>query len=135
MKNINVFVYGTLLSQGSNPAELMVNAEVVCPATAPGSIYDLGWYPGYKPSAVDAEEDDWANGVLGELIRVDKEGLERLDSYEGYPGLYTRMEIPVTTEDYETVPALVYVYSGSIHPDDIIPHGDWLRYEKAEEAD
>lgn len=122
-KNILVFCYGTLLSGSSNPAERLVNAEVVCHASAPGSIYDLGWYPGYQPHINDQP-------VLGELIRVDKEGLERLDAYEGYPGLYTRMEVPVTTENYETVPALVYVYNGKIHPDDIIPHGDWLRYEE-----
>ncbi len=127
MKNINVFVYGTLLSNGANPAERMVDAEVVGPASAPGIIYDLGWYPGYK---ADSE-----NVVLGELIRIDEEGLERLDAYEGYPSLYKRLEIPVMTEDYETVPALVYVYNGNIHEDDVVPRGDWIAYAKEKEKD
>jgi gamma-glutamylcyclotransferase (GGCT)/AIG2-like uncharacterized protein YtfP len=126
MRNINVFVYGTLLSAGANPAERMVDAEVVTGAKVPGVIYDLGWYPGFKQaSALDDPSD-----VFGELIKVDEEGIERLDAYEGAPSLYTRAETTVQTNAGEFVPAFVYVYNGNVHDDDRIVGGNWLDYEK-----
>lgn len=126
MRNINVFVYGTLLSGSCNPAGRMVDAEVVGPATIPGQIYDLGWYPGFKRQSVVEEP----SLVKGELIRIDEEGLERLDAYEGCPHLYSRAEITAITDDGEAIPAYVYEYNGNVHEDDVIPHGDFLQHEK-----
>lgn len=139
MKNINVFVYGTLLSEGSNPASAMVDAEVIGRATVPGVIYDLGWFPGFKRASVVDEDQSL---VHGELIRVDEEGLERLDAYEGCPSLYHREETTVilTKDDWDddlwaAVPAYIYIYNGNVHEDDRVPTGEWIGYEKALEDD
>lgn len=131
MRNINVFVYGTLLSGSCNPAERMVDAEVVGPATAHGQIYDLGWFPGFKRQST-VEGDSL---VKGEVIRIDEEGLERLDAYEGVPSLYSRGEITAITDDGEAIPAYVYIYNGNVHEDDLIPHGDFIRHEAEGQGD
>lgn len=135
MKNINVFVYGTLLSAATNPAERLVDAEVVTGAKVPGVIYDLGWYPGFKPLSVMADRNGNMPEVLGELIKVDEEGLERLDAYEGCPSLYHRAETTVQTNAGEFVPAYVYVYNGNVHDDDRVVGGNWLDYEAKQEND
>lgn len=129
MRNINVFVYGTLLSGASRPASAFVGADVLSTAYVPGAIYDLGWFPGFKTvSAI--EHGDYLPEVKGELILVDEEGLERLDAYEGCPDLYSRQDITVKTEGGFFVPAFIYVYNGNVHKDDLVPHGDWLAHEK-----
>lgn len=127
MKNTHVFVYGTLLSKGANPASNMVGAEVVTGGQIPGSIYDLGWYPGYKLSTIT---DDTPSIVKGELIRVTEEDMDRLDSYEGVPDLYRRAQTTVETDNGEFVPAYVYVYNGNVHNDDLVLDGDWIKHLK-----
>lgn len=131
MNQHNVFVYGTLLSAASNPAERLVDAKVISRGTVPGFIYDLGWFPGYKPLSVLEE----INHVQGELISVDQEGLERLDAYEGCPSLYRRADTTVLTEEGEYVPAQIYIYNGQVHPDDVVPHGDWISYSHDKEKE
>lgn len=84
-----LFVYGTLKRGCSNHAQ-MDGQEFVGPArTEAGfTLYDLGGYP-----AIVAEPGD-RNGVVGEVWRVDAEGLSRLDRFEGvHEGLYRREPI------------------------------------------
>ncbi len=126
MKNNLVFCYGTLLSQGSRPAAAFVNAEVLGKATAPGRIYDLGWFPGFKK----CEDIYDACEVIGELIAVDQIGLEHLDTYEGCPDLYRRDNTLVQMDDGTLKNAFVYVYNGQPHADDVIPEGDFIAYMK-----
>lgn len=116
-----VFVYGTLLSKSVNPASRMVDAEVIGPAIAPGVIYDVAWFPGFK-------KDNHGPLVVGELIAVDDEGLERLDAYEGVPHLYQREEILVRDEEGKDHLAYVYVYNATPHPEDLIPSGDFIAH-------
>jgi gamma-glutamylcyclotransferase (GGCT)/AIG2-like uncharacterized protein YtfP len=123
MKNIHVFVYGTLRSDGSRPASSFVDAEVVGPATVVGLIYDLGWYPGFKPAPID--EEDYL--VYGELILVDEKGLNALDAYEGCPDLYTRQKWYAHTEDNYLQPTFIYVYNYEIDPEDLIVSGDYIK--------
>ncbi len=125
----NVFVYGTLLSNSVNPAERMVDAEVIGPATIFGTIYNVSWFPGLKiPEVIDLMMGDQ---VKGELITVDQEGLERLDAYEGCPHLYSRVKTVAWDESLkDEVEAYTYVYNGEVHPDDAIPAGDFIAYSK-----
>jgi gamma-glutamylcyclotransferase (GGCT)/AIG2-like uncharacterized protein YtfP len=92
-----VFVYGTLMSTGSNPATDFVGAEVVGRGWTTGNLYDFGSYPGL---VVENRYDDSVSPrVYGELILVDDDKMDRLDGYECYPHLYGRQKVFVTTND------------------------------------
>ena len=127
-----VFVYGTLMSTGSNPASSYVDAEVIGKGWVNGKLYDLGWYPGFYP---DTEHDAAvAPRVWGELIAVNKPALLQLDDYEGTPTLYRRERIWATLgEDEELVSAWIYVFNNEAYltADRVIPSGSWLEREVA----
>jgi len=52
--------------------------------------------------------------VLGAIYEVSDRDLRRLDSYEGYPGNYTRFNITVFNEDGEPIKAITYIKSGQL---------------------
>ncbi len=74
-----LFVYGTLRSEFDNRYAVLLRAgaEPVGAASAPGSIFRIAHYPGYRPEPVGE--------VRGELYRLhDPEAMLRiLDEYEG----------------------------------------------------
>ena len=74
-----LFVYGTLRSEFNNQYArlLRAQAELIGPATVPGSIYRVSHYPAYRPEP--------GGEVHGELYRLtDPETtLKALDEYEG----------------------------------------------------
>lgn len=124
-----VFVYGTLLSTACNPASHYVGATVIDKGWIIGRLYDLGWYPGYRPEAnIDAAI---APRVFGEVIEVSENDLARLDDYEGYPALYDRQKVWVHTET-DLVEAWVYIYNHVDYctNDRCIPSGSWLEHEE-----
>ena len=84
-----LFFYGTLKRGCSNHAQMEGQEFVGLARTVAGfTLYDLGGYP-----AIVADPGD-RNGVVGEVWRVDDEGLERLDRFEGvHEGLYRREAI------------------------------------------
>ena len=52
--------------------------------------------------------------VLGAIYEVSDRDLRRLDSYEGYPGNYTRFNITVFDEDGKPIKAITYIKSGQL---------------------
>jgi gamma-glutamylcyclotransferase (GGCT)/AIG2-like uncharacterized protein YtfP len=56
--------------------------------------YSTGWDGGVADVVLDSEKVVW--GVVYELTMRD---LELLDSYEGYPKIYTRFQVSVETSD------------------------------------
>ncbi len=52
--------------------------------------------------------------VLGAIYEVSDRDLRRLDSYEGYPGNYTKFNITVFDEDGEPIKAITYIKSGQL---------------------
>jgi gamma-glutamylcyclotransferase (GGCT)/AIG2-like uncharacterized protein YtfP len=84
-----LFVYGTLKSEFHNRYARLLrsDAELVGPATVPGSIYRIRRYPGYRPEP---------NGIVqGELYRLNdpESTLKALDEYEGSE--FERVIVPV----------------------------------------
>lgn len=74
-----LFVYGTLRSGHENPYARLLRAEadLVCRATVPGSIYRVKHYPAWQPEP--------AGEVHGEVFRLRNPDmtLRVLDEYEG----------------------------------------------------
>lgn len=110
-----VFVYGTLLTGECN-ARCALGARRVR-ATAKGTIYDTGH--GF-PAFVRKGE----TRIEGELLLVDEEGFKSMDRLEGYPRLYRREEIMVTTEAGRRK-AWVYIMNRLPEHAKVIASGDW----------
>lgn len=111
-----VFVYGTLLKGRYNHylLEEAGYAEFQGRATLHGyALYDLGSYPGIKPSP--------RGMVLGEVYKVDEETLRALDRLEGEGSLYRRVRSQVHAASGEWINVFVYVYMGQVNRENLIP--------------
>jgi len=121
-----IFVYGTLRpSAGGDASRLVKHLEPAGRATARGTLYDLGSYPGM------AEGSDV---VHGELLRISSPGdLETLDSYEECDGptpLFRRVRTEARREDGSVVAAWIYLYSRGVSGGTRIASGDYLRRDQ-----
>jgi gamma-glutamylcyclotransferase (GGCT)/AIG2-like uncharacterized protein YtfP len=108
-----VGVYGTL-KKGYSNHRLLENYTFIGTELVKGfDLYDLGPFPGIKLGD---------NQVFIEIYEVnDQEGLDRLDSLEGYPYLYDKTT--VTTKWGEV---LLYVYNRELRDNDkLIKNGFW----------
>jgi len=90
-----------------------------CPDSKPKFIAAL---PNYKLVFVGWSRQ-WRGGVAsirrfsgervpGAIYEVSDRDLKRLDSYEGYPGNYDRLNVTVFNEDGESIKTVTYIKSG-----------------------
>ena len=107
------FAYGTNLNQRQ-----MLER---CPDSKPKFIATL---PNYKLVFVGWSRQ-WRGGVAtikhfrgdkvpGAIYEISDRDLRRLDSYEGYPGSYNRLNVTVFDEDGEAVKAVTYIKAGQL---------------------
>jgi gamma-glutamylaminecyclotransferase len=106
MASILLFVYGTLKSGGRNHDLLAGQQFQGTAVTRPRyRLYDQGAYPCL------VEDREIGVAVRGELWRVEESLLDRLDAFEGAPGLFVRRPIelcgPESTAD-------AYLYQGGV---------------------
>jgi gamma-glutamylcyclotransferase len=67
------------------------------------------WRGGYATIALSRGDK-----VIGAVYEVSERDLKRLDSYEGRPGNYTRLNVTVFDEDGSPVEAVTYIASGRL---------------------
>ena len=123
-----LFVYGTLRrgerADLTNQFRGVVN-EHVGPARANGLIYHLGGFPGVKlvgKGASGRRFNKDAPVVHGDVFRLSSDVIcHALDSYEGYPNLYNRVQVPLDTGET----AWMYVYNHEVEQSQLIASGDW----------
>lgn len=82
-----VFVYGTL-KKGFGNHRLLEKSRFIRKAEIPGTMYNLGAFPGIRPS-------DSSSLVAGEIYEVDDPTLDRLDTLEGHPNFYVRRTVDI----------------------------------------
>ena len=79
----HLFVYGTLRFEYPNPLAVKLKSQAIfiCKGSAPGVLYDLGWYPGA------VFNDDVRTRVIGEVIALGNAErlMAQLDDYEAIP--------------------------------------------------
>ena len=127
----NVFVYGTLKSgHGANKWFMQGRSEFVRNDRISAKLFDLGAFPAIKTLA---KAEEWGADstvpfisegptVTGELYRITDDSLPgRLDSYEGYPDYYDRVEFK--TEGGER--AWAYVFKDDIDEKKLVGSGCW----------
>lgn len=134
--------YGTLLRPFGMQERLGVAEALsfVSPCVIPGTLYDLGRYPGAVPSS-----DGDTGRIQGELYRLhDSRTLRRLDAYEGYDpddehsSLFVRRRVTLLRPDDRD--AWVYWYNAgdALHaapPGPPVPSGDWVAHVDGEARD
>lgn len=116
-----VFVYGSL-KQGKHNSYLLDGSKYLGAAKTLAKtfkMFDLGAYPAIK---LDAGNTD----IKGELFEVDDRTLASLDWLEGYPELYNRTEVDVSTYTGDIYRAIVYHMENPTDGFKTIDDGDWL---------
>jgi gamma-glutamylcyclotransferase (GGCT)/AIG2-like uncharacterized protein YtfP len=117
-----LLVYGTLRKGQSADLSRNSRAEFIGVDQINGLLYELGWFPGVKTVESITFDPDKPT-VTGDVFKLHSDDLvEALDSYEGYPNLYSRVQ--TTSRDGRTV--WVYVFNGIVHQDNFIPDGNWV---------
>ena len=124
----HIVLYGTLRAGYPAHARLRLRAALtyVGKCILPGSLYDLGRYPGFVPGAGSA---------YGELYRLADPGvLARLDAFEGYdarkPGGSAYLRVPLRVPRSRLaktvrVPAWIYVFNGHTAGRRVVLDGLW----------
>lgn len=115
-----VAVYGSL-KQGFGAHEILGDEKEFI---GNGIIHNYGLYgvsswPGIKPLV--------GGKVAVELYRVSEDRIPHLDSYEGYPDLFSREVLDVFVGEEEHYQASVYVYNGEVRKEAFVESGVWAR--------
>ncbi len=105
------FAYGSYLNK-----KLMLER---CPDSKPMFIASLhnyklvfvGWSRQWRGGLVSIRRFS-GERVPGAIYEVSDRDLKRLDSYQGYPNNYTRLNVTVFDEDGEPIKAITYIKSG-----------------------
>jgi gamma-glutamylcyclotransferase (GGCT)/AIG2-like uncharacterized protein YtfP len=128
---VHLFVYGTLRSGFSNPFARRLQAQSILLGTgsAPGTLYDFGWYPGaiFKAEA--------RMRVVGEvfLLKNPQRLLSQLDHYEGTEEPATpfrRVAVKVSLDRGGGVEAWTYELSAATGRRPLIGSGDFVLHRR-----
>jgi gamma-glutamylcyclotransferase (GGCT)/AIG2-like uncharacterized protein YtfP len=124
-----IWVYGTLRPRvrGSRFDLLDGAVEWLGRARVPGTLYDLGRYPG---AVLEPATDRW---IIGEVMRLatPSETLAALDAYEGcgpqdpLPHAFERTTGRATLDDGAAVTTWLYPYRGPLAGARLVASGDY----------
>lgn len=120
-----VFVYGTLLSGFHNHERCLRTGKrlgATRTANAHYRMVDVNYFPGVFLDGTDA--------IVGEVYEVDDRTMERLDRLEGFPFMYTRVEVDLEGHGN----AWMYIYNRTAERLPTIPNGDFRAYRMMVEA-
>ena len=105
------FAYGTNLNQ-RQMLERCPDSQPKFVATLPNyKLVFVGWSRQWR-GGVASIRPFRGEKVLGAIYEVSDRDLRRLDSYEGYPRSYNRLNITVFDEGGEPTKAITYIKSG-----------------------
>ncbi len=120
MREIRLFVYGTLKQGFENHLPYCRNAMVIEPAVCLGVLYDTGaGYPAMQPSC------SCENIVRGEIITIPEADLGAIDALEEVPVLYRRIETDCCLDSGTTVKAWCYIMDELPEHSTYIATGYW----------
>lgn len=134
---ILLFVYGTLRVGSSHPMarRLRSGAKLIGKASAPGALYDLGYYPGATFAS------DVRTLVAGEVFALEPRTrlIAELNAYEGAEidaigSMYGPVEIEVALDRGGNREALVYALKRVPVWAKPVASGDWIAHIRARAA-
>jgi len=107
------FAYGANLNR-KQMIERCPDSKPMFVATLPNyKLVFVGWSRQWR-GGVATIKPFRGEKVLGGIYEVSERDLRRLDSYEGYPGTYNRLNVKIFDEDGNPVEAVTYVKSGQL---------------------
>jgi gamma-glutamylcyclotransferase (GGCT)/AIG2-like uncharacterized protein YtfP len=124
-----LFVYGSLMrGEERHPALQRHRPRLVASGRVPGTLHDLGAYPGLSPESSGV-------AVAGELYEAPELAalLMDTDRIEGFPGFgvpgvqYRRAIVQVTSGAGHLWLAWTYVFAGETADSPVVASGDWRR--------
>ncbi len=117
------FAYGTNLNQ-RQMLERCPDSQPKFVATLPNyKLVFVGWSRQWR-GGVASIRPFRGEKVLGAVYEVSDRDLRRLDSYEGYPRSYNRLNVTVFDEDGEPTKVITYIKSGQ--SDEAQPSKEYL---------
>jgi len=129
-----LFVYGTLRFGFTNPfaRRLQAQSSLVGRGSAPGMLYDFGWYPGAIFRA------DARTRIIGEtfLLKAPERLLAQLDHYEGTEEPDTpfrRVALKVSLDRGGTLEAWTYELNAAPGRRPLIGSGDFILHRRIRE--
>jgi gamma-glutamylcyclotransferase (GGCT)/AIG2-like uncharacterized protein YtfP len=137
MPNLHLFVYGTLRSESPHPMarRLRSGAKLLGKGSAPGALYDLGYYPG----ATFASETK--TRVSGEVFIIHPASPLKtaLDIYEGSEteaagSMYGPVEVEVELDRGGRRLAIVYALKRIPRFAKPVESGDWIAHSRMRAA-
>ncbi len=105
------FAYGSNLNQ-KQMLERCPDSQPEFLATLPNyKLVFVGWSRQWRGGTASIR---FLHGqkVLGAIYAVSDRDLRRLDSYEGYPGNTSKLNVTVFSKDGEPIPAVTYIKTG-----------------------
>jgi gamma-glutamylcyclotransferase (GGCT)/AIG2-like uncharacterized protein YtfP len=126
LRDLPLFVYGTLRPDGTAFGRIADLVDVLGPASTSGALFDtgLGW-----PTAVFGGGDG-AGTIRGYLVAARGPSqartlFDRVDRYEGVPEQYTRTSVLVDRPTGLRW-AAGYAWAGGASPGERLPAGEWV---------
>lgn len=124
----HIFVYGTLRRGSRHPMarRLSAKARHVGEGRAPGTLYDMGWYPAAMFDAGSSTQ------IVGDVFSLPQGGrlLAEMDAYEEGGPAYERIPLDVSLIGGGQL--LVWTYAVLAPPSSrVIPGGDFLAHWNA----
>jgi len=117
------FAYGSNLNQ-RQMLERCPDSKPVFTASLPNyKLVFVGWSRQWR-GGVASIRPFRGERVPGAIYEVSDRNLRRLDSYEGYPRSYTRLNVTVFDEGGEPIKAITYIKSGQ--SDEAQPSKEYL---------
>ena len=117
------FAYGSNLNQ-RQMLERCPDSKPVFTASLPNyKLVFVGWSRQWRGGLVSIRPFR-GERVLGAIYEVSDRDLKRLDSYQGYPNNYTRLNVTVFDEGGEPIKAITYIKSGQ--SDEAQPSKEYL---------
>ena len=105
------FAYGSYLNK-KLMLERCPDSEPKFTANLPNyNLVFVGWSRQWRGGLVSIRPFR-GERILGAIYEVSDRDLRRLDSYQGYPNNYTRLNITVFDEGGEPIKAITYIKSG-----------------------
>ena len=127
-----LFVYGTLKEGGYYSHGFKKFRKKVVKATVPGTLYNLGSFPGMR-----LEGNNIVHGEVHEYEEAEHV-TKRMDRIEGYAGpgmnnFYERVKVEALIEgEDEPVEVETYIFARPIEESKIVPDGNWVIEEGKE---
>jgi len=107
------FAYGSNLSK-KQMQERCPDSKPIFIATLPNyKLVFVGWSRQWR-GGIASVKPLRGEKVLGAIYEVSERDLKRLDSYQGYPTSYRRLNITVFDEDGNPVEAVTYIKAGQL---------------------